>query len=393
MRLLVLTPGELTRDPRARRAALTAAARGHETVGLCPRSEDAPGLLDGVSVVRVRGERLSAALRRAGLGGMRRSHPLVREARGVYRLLRLSRRTFALAAAGRRLGPFDVVHANDFDTLPAAWLIARRGQGRVVYDSHELYTTQEPDPPRAFQLIAGAVEGALARRAAAVVTSGPPYAAELKRRLRLARDPAIVLNCPERITVEPPEPPAGALRVIYQAAMGPGRPLADVVAAAAYAEGVEITLRVVGADEATLLAEIDRHGLADRVRLAEPVSADRLVEGLWGFHCGLIINRPVTLTDELVLPNKLFEYMMAGLAVVVPRLPGLAPLVEVEAIGVCFEPGRPDDLGAALARLAADREGTAEMGRRARKLALERYNAQTQAEELARVWDRPERAA
>jgi glycosyltransferase involved in cell wall biosynthesis len=392
-RLLLLTPAELTRDPRGRRAAVAARDHGYEVVGICGRvAGDEPAALDGVQVVRVGGDAVSSQLRRRGLGGMRRSRPLVRELRGAYRSARLARLTARLASAARPLGRFDVVHANDVDTLPAAWRIASRSGARLVYDSHELYTTQELDPPRGFVAAATRIEGALARRADAVVTTGQPYADELRRRLGLRTAPLIVLNCPPRLEEEPPAPPAdGPLRVVYQAAMGPGRPLEDIVEAAKHVHDVQIVLRVVGADEAELQRLIDRAGVADVVEIAKPVPPDRLLEGLRGFHVGLIINRPLTLTDELVVPNKLFEYMMAGLAVVAPRLPGLAAVIDVEGVGSTFEPGRPDRLAAALDELQSARERLDELRGRARRLALERYNAEAQTDVFLEAWD-PARA-
>jgi glycogen(starch) synthase len=387
-RLLVLTPAELTRDPRARRAALAAKARGYDVVGVCAQVEgDTPQELPDIPVICVGGDRVSAALRRRGLGGMRRSRPPLRELRGLFRLGRLAGTTVRLVRATRPLRRFDVVHANDFDSLPAAWVVARRDRARLVYDSHELYTSQEPDPPRLHRAVVARLEAALARRAHAVVTTGDLYARELERRLRLDRPAVVVLNCPERMEREPSRPPMDRpLRVVYQAAMGAGRRIQDLVEAAEHAPGIELTLRVLGADYAKLETEIERRGVADRVRLEHPVPADRLVDELGGFDAGVIINRPVTLTDELVVPNKLFEYMMAGLAVVAPRLPGIAPVLDEHGVGVAFEPGRPEALGEALVRLAGDRECVREMGRRARRLALERYNAEAQADALARVW-------
>ena len=387
-RLLVLTPAELTRDPRARRAAVVARDRGYDVVGLCGRvAGDTPSPLDGVEVVRVGGDAVSAQLRRRGLGGMHPSRPPVRELRGAFRLARLARLTAKLISAGRRLGRFDVVHANDFDTLPAAWELASKSGARLVYDSHELYTTQELDPPRSFVAVASRVEAAIATHADAVVTTGRPFAEELQRRFGLRQEPLIVLNCPDLVTTEPsPTPADGKLRVIYQAAMGPGRPLQDVVDAARRSNGVEFTLRVVGMDEAALRREIARAGVGDVVHIADPVPPDRLVEALQGFHVGLIINRPLTLTDELVVPNKLFEYMMAGLAVVAPRLPGLAAIVDGDGVGSTFEPGRPDRLAAVLGELDSDRELLNQMRKRARQLALDRYNAPAQAAQLLRAW-------
>jgi glycogen synthase len=386
-RILLLTPSELTRDPRARRAALAARARGLSPVGLSGQvSGSDPLELDGVPVARLRRERVAPGLRAAGLGGMKREGPLVREARGVYRLLRLARMTAGLYRTGRILGRFDVVHANDLDTLPAAWLLARADGARLVYDAHELYTDQEPDPPRFHRAVAAALEGALARRADAVVTVSEPIARELQERLRLPETPAAVLNAPEREETNPPPRADGPLRAIYQGAMGPGRPLEDLLVAAEHAPEVKFTLRVAGADPEALRKAA---AYLPNVEVVDPVQPDRLVEALRGYDVGLVINRPVTRNDELVLPNKLFEYLMAGLAVVVPRLPGMTPLVEGEAIGLTYEPGRPETLAASLSQLAMDWRRLDDMRGRARELALERYNAEEQTHRLEVAWVGP----
>ena len=387
-RILLLTAAELTRDPRARRAASTARACGYDVGGVSGRvTGDVPAPLDGVPVIRVGGDVVTSRLRQFRLGGNRRSRPLVRELRGVYRLGRLGGLTARLVLGARRAGSFDVVHANDFDTLLAGWIVARRSGARLVYDSHELYTTQEVDPPRLFVRAVSKLEAALARSSAAVVTTGRPFADELRRRFALNEEPRIVLNCPERVADDPPAvPEGGPLRVVYQAAMGAGRPVTDIVEAARCAEGVDFTLRVVGASSGELEGLIAAAGVEDRVHVAPPVSPDRLIDGLRGFHVGLIINRPLTMTDELVVPNKLFEYMMAGLAVVAPDLPGLAGVVEGEGVGLTYEPGRPDDLAIALKRLATDRAALAAVRRRARELALRRYNAETQSDALLAAW-------
>jgi glycosyltransferase involved in cell wall biosynthesis len=163
--------------------------------------------------------------------------------------------------------------------------------------------------------------------------------------------------------------------------MGPGRPLEDLLVAAEHAPEVRFTLRVAGADP-DALREAAAH--LKNVEVVDPVAPTELVEALRGYDIGLIINRPVTRNDELVFPNKLFEYLMAGLAVAVPRLPGMTPLVEGERVGVTYEPGRPELLGEALTQL--DRPEVAEMQRRARELALDNLNAEAQAERLERVW-------
>jgi glycogen(starch) synthase len=384
-RLLILSPGELTRDPRARRAALTARAGGLDVHGLCAATEP-PVPLPDIAVERIRVARFEGTLRAAGLGGMSPSRPLVRELRGLYRLVRHALVTARLIRSARTLGEFDVVHANDLDTLPAAWRIARAHDARLVYDAHELYTQHEPNPPRLYRAAAVRVESALARRADTVVTVNAEIASELQDSLRLRSTPLVVLSCPPRDEIAPPDRSEARLQAVYQGAMGPGRMLADLLTAAELATEVDFTIRVAGADLDALQASVARRGLTGRVRVAAPVPPDRLVESLRGHDVGLIINRPVTRNDELVLPNKLFEYLMAGLAVVAPALPSLAALLHTEHVGLTFRPGDPSGMAAALTRLAGDGELLARLRANAREAALERFNAEAQAPMLLRAW-------
>jgi glycogen synthase len=339
-RLLTLTTTQLERDPRASRAERAALTAGLQTA--------------------------HCSLAPAGFGRPRPRVRGTREIAGLARLARLVRRTAALRRTGR-MSHADIVHAHDLDTLPAGWLIARRAKARLVYDAHELYTGFDRDPPRLWLAVARRLEGALARRAAAVVTVSDEIADELARRYGLARRPLVVLNCPpaEDVTVEPHD---GPLRAIYQAAAGPGRDLADLPAV----DGVEVHARVLGASSAP-----------PHVTLHEPVAPELLIAALAPFDVGLVIDRPETENARLALPNKLFEYLMAGLAVVVPDVPAMARLVEREGVGRTYAPGR---LGDVLAALAADRPAVEEMRRRARTAAIERYNAEAQRPALLAAW-------
>jgi glycosyltransferase involved in cell wall biosynthesis len=385
-RLVLLTPAELTRDPRARRAAAAGLAAGWEVVGVCAAAGGVPVALDGVDVLRVGGERLDSALRAAGLGGGRRDRPVTRELRGLYRLLRLIRMTLRVWHVGRTLGHANVVHANDFDTLPAGRLLAHTLRARLVYDAHELYTLQEVDPPRLHATVTHALERALAQRADAVVTVSEPIAHELQSLLGLRQTPLVVLNCPARTERAASADVGYPLRAVYQGAVGLGRSIDDLFEAAESTSGVELTLRIVGVDPVHLRNEVRRRGLDGRVTVLEPVDPGELVDSLTTFDVGVIATRPLTRNDELAAPNKLFEYLMAGLAVAVPDLRGVAAIVEAEGVGVTFEAGSPASLGRALTRLASDPVRVAAAKARARSAALTRFNAEAQRAALAKAW-------
>jgi glycosyltransferase involved in cell wall biosynthesis len=53
---------------------------------------------------------------------------------------------------------------------------------------------------------------------------------------------------------------------------------------------------------------------------------------------------------------------------------------------VAFDPGRPDLLGVALQKLSEDAGRVLALRRSARRLAVERYNAEAQANALVSLW-------
>ncbi len=383
-RLLVMTPAELSRDIRALRQIAAARSAGYDVVGVCGRiSGEEPLALDGIPVTRAgRGGRAHASW-----GGTETRHVglVEREVRGLGRLARLFWRTIQLVRAGARHGPVDVVHANDLGTLPAGFLLARQWAARLVYDAHELYSEFEaPSPPLTRRLTLG-LERTLARRAGSIVTVSDGMARELAPRLRLRTAPLVVMNTPARADEPLRRFEDGPLRAVYQGRLGPGRPLEDLLAAVPDA-GVELTLRIPLAEVAALEAAVWARGLTDRVHEREPVAPTDVLAALREFEVGVIFDRPLSRNSELTLPNKLFEYLMAGLAVVVPRLDSIGPLVEHERVGIVFEPGRPDELARALAELAGDRPRLLELRERALELARSRLNAEVEAQTLRQAW-------
>jgi glycosyltransferase involved in cell wall biosynthesis len=381
-RLLLVTPAELTRDPRARRAAASAQALGFGVVGLSGQiSGEEPVPLQDVVVVRAGQQGRTNEQWKTG-AGERQDSAAVRELRGAYRLLRLAARTASLVRAGRTLGRVDVVHANDLDTLPAAYLLARESGSRLVYDAHELYSEFDPDPPRLARAVLDKLERTLARRADAVVTVSDPIAEELRGRFGV--EPLVVLNAPDLDDGEPteiPDPPP--LRAIYQGAFGTGRPLEDLLDAIRLAPNVHLTLRVSRSTRDALERELP-DDVRERIAVEEPVPPQDVVDALRAHHVGVVFDRPLTRNAELSSPNKLFEYLMAGLAVVAPRLRGFESVLDDAAL--LYEPGSSAAMASELERLAADPPLLAELRGRARLLALERYNAAAQREVLAAAW-------
>jgi exopolysaccharide biosynthesis WecB/TagA/CpsF family protein len=85
-------------------------------------------------------------------------------------------------------------------------------------------------------------------------------------------------------------------------------------------------------------------------------------------------------------PRALVEAWAKGTPAVVSRLGALAELVEEGRTGLCFEPGEPRDLAAAVARLLADPARLAEMRRAARREYEAKYTSAANYRVLMEVY-------
>ncbi len=268
---------------------------------------------------------------------------------------------------------FDVVHAHDLNTLPVAAALARTTDATLVYDAHELYPEVSTLSARERKVWRFA-EKRLVHRADAVITVCESIAGELRTRHGIG-PPVVLLNCPPetqlpqaRVNGEPNplRERAGMLGssepiVLYQGGFAPNRGLAELITAGRELHRGTIVLMGWGALEEELSQLIERFGLGDRVRIVERVPPAELLDYTRGADIGVIPYRPVGLNNTYTTPNKLFEYIAAGVPVAGSRLPELERFVTGLEVGVTFDAGDPADIARKLNSLLADPAALARM--------------------------------
>ena len=87
-------------------------------------------------------------------------------------------------------------------------------------------------------------------------------------------------------------------------------------------------------------------------------------------------------------PIKLFEYMIAGLPVVVSNLPRQGAIVKEAQCGILVEPGQPQALAEAIQWLLEHPMEAQAMGNRGRQAILQTYNWNSQAQSLLHLYHR-----
>jgi glycosyltransferase involved in cell wall biosynthesis len=257
----------------------------------------------------------------------------------------------------------DVVHAHDAAMLLPGLAGARLTGARLVYDSHEL-ATGVPYRERFWAWFVAAVERVGVPRADAVITVSDGIARRLQERYRLRERPAVVRNACDLPAPDPAVAP-GALRRL--AGVPDGEPLILHQGAAALDRGCETLVRAVARLErghvvflgdgdpgyAERLSEIARaEGVAERVHQVGSVPPERLLTYTRDADVGVSLLQDTCENHRLALPNKVFEYLAAGVPVVVSDLPEVGELVRRPGVGWPVRPAAPesvaDGLGLAL---------------------------------------------
>ncbi len=294
-----------------------------------------------------------------------------------------------------RESPTDVYHAHDLNTLPVAWWAHRRLGGKLVYDSHEIYTetTNVGWLDRRFLTV---IERFLIRRCDAVITIHDTAAAELARRYRVPT-PSVVRNCP---CIPPNCERTNKLReatglktedliALYQGGFLPGRGLQNLVRAmASLPQQMKLVMMGWGKLEIELRFLAAELGLLDRrVLFVPPVPQEELLHWTASADAGVIPYQAVSLNNYYCMPNKLFEYLGAGLPVAASAFPELSRVVDGTSAGVTFDPEDPASIAAAIQAILGDPDARARMSVNARKAALI-YNWANEQKKLLEVYTR-----
>jgi glycosyltransferase involved in cell wall biosynthesis/nucleoside-diphosphate-sugar epimerase len=308
---------------------------------------------------------------------------------------RLGRMTFSpLRVLRHALGVRpDVFHLHDPELLPVGWLLARTGV-QVVYDVHEDVPKDILDKhwihPRVRPVVSwlvDRVERGAAGGLSAVVAATPSIATRFD-----PRTTTLVQNFPrlDEFPVPTRTTDAGVTpSVVYLGAMNEIRGLVVLVDAIAIVNRTHpCRLRLAGPFtpppfEAVLRSRpgwryVDALGVVGRSDL------DRVFDGA---VAGAVTFLPAHNHID-AQPNKLFEYLAAGRAVVASDFPRWRELIEAVDCGLLVDPTDPVSVATAVVELLDDPERSARLGRNGRRAIEETYNWDVESTALTALYAR-----
>mgnify|MGYP001228341975 CR=1 FL=1 len=275
--------------------------------------------------------------------------------------------------------------SNDLDTLLPNFLAARIRRKKLVYDTHE-YFTEVPELVRRPRVRNAwlAIERWIFPKLGTVITVNQSIANAYRE--RYGNNVHVVRNIPMHTALGPMPmreelslPLDKHILLLQGAGINVDRGAEEAVLA--IRELPECLLLIIGGGDAWPVLErmVKQHALESRVRLLGKMPYARMMDYTRNADLGLTLDKDTNLNYRFSLPNKLFDYLHAGIPVLATDLPEVAAIVRGEDCGTVLPQATPHAIVQAVHSLFSDPDRYANMRRNATFAARKLDGAQEAA--------------
>ena len=251
---------------------------------------------------------------------------------------------------------FDLVIANDVEALP--WAFALTKSVPVLFDAHE-YAPRHFEDRLSWRIFFQGFNTFLCReyipKVAAMTTVGKGLALEYEK--NFGKKPTVITNANWYYDIEP-SPVTEKIRMIHHGGSTPSRKLELMIEMMKHLDErftLDLMLIVPPSSSAKTRGYIDYlKSLAaedKRIRFLPAIKSSEIVPFINQYDVGVFLLPPVNFNYANTLPNKLFDFIQARLAIAIGPTPEMAEIVNEYEIGVVAENFSPHALAKKLGAL------------------------------------------
>lgn len=258
-----------------------------------------------------------------------------------------------------------ILVSNDLDTLPANHLAARLKRKPLVYDTHEYFTgTPEVVSRKWVYRVWKSLERLLFPRQKLILTVNESIAAlyekEYGRKLHVVRNVPLYRAPRGHIPADELSLPSHKDIIMLQGTgINIDRGAEELVMAMHPKYGIKHALLLIigSGDVVPALKEmVKQQKLEEWVWFIDRLPPDELYEYTIHARIGASLDKDTNINYRYSLPNKLFDYMMAGVPQLISQLPELERIVSKYDTGMMIKSHDPADIAGAIKTMLSDRD-------------------------------------
>jgi len=285
----------------------------------------------------------------------------------------------------------DIIHCHDLWVLPAAVLPAIFIKCKLIYDAHEYYPGLEIFTRKKIRCyIWLLIEKLSVHFIDYLITVSKPLGKLYKRRYRKLPYIEIIRNLPKyekpmakRVSlIDTP-----AKKLLFHGHFRPGRGLLNLVQAVSRIPDVHLILIGDGELKKDLKKMVYEKNVDKRVSFFDYIATDNLISTASQADIGVVLFEPTSINYRYALPNKFFEYIMAGLPLLASNICTFRSIISKYDIGLFVDPSDIDAIVKAVEEMIGNNEKQFLWRKNSLALALS-LNWETEEKKLLAIYEK-----
>jgi glycosyltransferase involved in cell wall biosynthesis len=255
---------------------------------------------------------------------------------------------------GLKKNKYDIIIANDINTLPLAIAIADNKAG-IYFDAHE-YHPKEFENSFMWRVFQKRYIMFLCKKyisqSHAFTTVSRAIAKEYHTTFGI--EPKVINNATYFVNISPSKNKGTNIKLIHHGSAIPGRKLEYMIDMMEHVqERFTFYLMLTGQNTPYYKKLVARANKNKNIFFINPVSFDEIVTEINKYDVGIYLLHPGNFNNYFALPNKIFEFIQARLCLIVSPNPEMSDIVKRYDLGVVCDNFNPINMANALNNLTA----------------------------------------
>ena len=256
---------------------------------------------------------------------------------------------------------FKIIHCHDLWTIPAGLLLRLLKNFKLVYDAHEYYAGLEVFTRNKLKRkIWMLVETLAIQYIDVLITVSDPIAQLYRERYSSLKSIVVIRNVPKLETIvdnyKQHLPETDKKIIIFHGHFRPGRGLLQLVEAMTLINDGHLVLIGGGELQEEIEKKIKILNVQHKISLKNYISTDELIATTSAADLGVVLYEHTSVNYKHALPNKFFEYIMAGIPILASNLGTFEEYINSYDIGKTVDPQNIPEIAKVIDQMLSNEE-------------------------------------
>jgi glycosyltransferase involved in cell wall biosynthesis len=235
-----------------------------------------------------------------------------------------------------------ILHANDLDALFPNYLIAKKLDIPLIFDSHEIFSEMPAIQGKMSQKLWKYLEKSVVPNIKFMITASSGYANWFKNQYGI--DPVVVQNAPRKLTFNPEIPENNPKILLYQGVINPFRGIDKAILAMKHLDGVIFKIAGDGPKKKEYEELVIKENLQNKVQFLGKLLPEDLRKITLTADCGMSIEENGGESYFYSLPNKVLDCIQARVPLVLSNLPEMQNIKMQFDVGEIIQDHQPENI-------------------------------------------------